>query len=31
MTISRLYTGNRLHRLYAGTSELLKVGIAKAL
>lgn len=31
MVISRLYTGNRLHRLYAGTSELLKVAIARTL
>jgi acyl-CoA dehydrogenase len=31
MVISRLYRGNRLHRLYAGTSELQKVAIARAL
>jgi acyl-CoA dehydrogenase len=31
MPISRLYRGNRLHRLYAGTSELQKVAIAKDL
>jgi acyl-CoA dehydrogenase len=31
MTISRLYRGNRLHRLYGGTSELQKVSIAKSL
>lgn len=31
MVISRIYRGNRLHRLYAGTSELQKVAIARAL
>jgi alkylation response protein AidB-like acyl-CoA dehydrogenase len=31
MPISRLYRAVRLHRLYAGTSELQKVAIAKAL
>jgi acyl-CoA dehydrogenase len=31
MPISRIYTANRLHRIYAGTSELQKVAIAKAL
>lgn len=31
LVISRLYRGNRLHRLYAGTSELQKVAIAKTL
>jgi alkylation response protein AidB-like acyl-CoA dehydrogenase len=31
MPISRLYRGSRLHRLYAGTSELQKIAIAKAL
>ena len=31
MTISRLYRGNRLHMLYAGTSELQKVAIARTL
>lgn len=31
MPIARLYKANRLHRLYAGTSELQKVAIAKAL
>ena len=31
MVISRIYRGNRLHRLYAGTSELQKVAIAKSL
>jgi alkylation response protein AidB-like acyl-CoA dehydrogenase len=29
--ISRLYKANRLHRIYAGTSELQKVAIAKEL
>jgi acyl-CoA dehydrogenase len=29
MPISKLYRGNRLHRLYAGTSELQKVAIAR--
>jgi alkylation response protein AidB-like acyl-CoA dehydrogenase len=31
MPISKLYRANRLHRLYAGTSELQKVAIAKTL
>jgi acyl-CoA dehydrogenase len=31
MPISKLYRSNRLHRLYAGTSELQKVAIAKTL
>ncbi|MFA5631427.1 MAG: acyl-CoA dehydrogenase family protein [Porticoccaceae bacterium] len=31
MPISRLYKGNRLHRIYAGTSELQKVAIARTL
>jgi len=31
MPISRLYKGNRLHRIYAGTSELQKIAIARAL
>jgi acyl-CoA dehydrogenase len=31
MPIARLYKGNRLHRIYAGTSELQKVAIAKDL
>lgn len=31
MPIARLYKANRLHRLYAGTSELQKVAIAKTL
>ncbi|MFA5630615.1 MAG: acyl-CoA dehydrogenase family protein [Porticoccaceae bacterium] len=29
MLISKLYRANRLQRLYAGTSELQKVAIAK--
>jgi acyl-CoA dehydrogenase len=31
MPIARLYKANRVHRLYAGTSELQKVAIARAL
>jgi alkylation response protein AidB-like acyl-CoA dehydrogenase len=31
MPIARLYKANRLGRIYAGTSEVLKVGIARAL
>ena len=31
MPISRLYRANRLHRIYAGTSELQKVAIARHL
>jgi acyl-CoA dehydrogenase len=31
MTIARLYRCNRLHRLYAGSSELLKVAIAREI
>jgi acyl-CoA dehydrogenase len=31
MPISKLYRCNRLHRLYAGASELLKIAIARAL
>jgi acyl-CoA dehydrogenase len=31
MPISKLYRGNRLQRLYAGTSELQKVAIARTL
>lgn len=31
MPISRLYKANRLHRIYAGTSELQKVAIARQL
>jgi acyl-CoA dehydrogenase len=31
MPIARLYKANRLHRLYAGTSELQKVAIARSL
>jgi acyl-CoA dehydrogenase len=31
MPIARLYKANRLHRVYAGTSELQKVAIARAL
>ncbi|MET0987148.1 MAG: acyl-CoA dehydrogenase family protein, partial [Steroidobacteraceae bacterium] len=31
MAIARLYRGNRLQRLYAGTSELQKVAIARTL
>jgi acyl-CoA dehydrogenase len=31
MPIAKLYRGNRLHRLYAGTSELQKVAIARTL
>lgn len=31
MTISKLYRANRLHRLYAGTSEIQKVAIARTL
>lgn len=31
MPISRLYRANRLHRIYAGTSEIQKVAIARQL
>ena len=31
MPISKLYRANRLHRLYAGTSEIQKVAIARTL
>jgi len=31
MPISKLYRANRLHRLYAGTSEIQKIAIARAL